>query len=108
MTSILNSNQLQSDTGDFTEQAAILIGSGCLRFATRKYSHYSVQFRFALCDFENMVQLRFEKNSVKRVCIMLIRVWFDSLVKSLVYIYYFIIQGDPKVTPYSKSEMVYF
>ena len=47
---ILNSNQLQSDASDFTEQAAFSIGSGLVK--VRKYSHYSVQFRFALCDFE--------------------------------------------------------
>ena len=47
---ILNSNQLQSDASDFTERAAFSIGSGSVK--VRKYSHYPVQFRFALCDYE--------------------------------------------------------
>ena len=46
VTIILNSNQLESDASDFTEPAAFSIGSG------RKYSHYAIQFRFALCDYE--------------------------------------------------------
>ena len=46
----MNSNQLQGDASDFTERAAFLIGSGSVK--VRKYSHYSAQFRFALCDFE--------------------------------------------------------
>ena len=50
MTIILNSNQLQSDASDDTERAAFSIGSGSAE--VRKYSHYSVQLRFALCDFE--------------------------------------------------------
>ena len=32
------------------ERAAFSIGSGSVK--VRKYSHYSVQLRFALCDFE--------------------------------------------------------
>ena len=32
------------------ERAAFSIRSGSVK--VRKYSHYSVQFRFALCDFE--------------------------------------------------------
>ena len=38
----------QSDASDLTERAAFSIGS----VTVRKYSHYSVQFRFALGDFE--------------------------------------------------------
>ena len=45
---ILNWNQLQSDASNFTERAAFSIGS----LKVRKNSHYSVQLRFALCDFE--------------------------------------------------------
>ena len=52
MTIILNSNQLQSDASDFTERAAFSIGSGSVK--VRKYSHYSVQFRFALGDFKKI------------------------------------------------------
>ena len=40
----------QSDACDLTERAAFSIGSGSVK--VRKYSNYSVQFRFALCDFE--------------------------------------------------------
>ena len=40
----------QSDACDLTERAAFSIGSGLVK--VRKYSNYSVQFRFALCDFE--------------------------------------------------------
>ena len=40
----------QTDACDLTERAAFLIGSGSVE--VRKYSNYSVQFRFALCDFE--------------------------------------------------------
>ena len=47
---ILNSNELQSNASDLTERAAFSIGSGSVK--VRKYSPYSVQFRFALCDFE--------------------------------------------------------
>ena len=50
VTIILNSNQLQGDASDFTERTASSIGSGSVK--VRKYLHYSVQFRFALCDFE--------------------------------------------------------
>ena len=39
----------QSDACDLTERAAFS-GSGSVK--VRKYSNYSVQFRFALCDFE--------------------------------------------------------
>ena len=46
---ILISNQLQRD---FTERTAFSIGSGTVK--VRKHSHYSVQFRFALCDFEKI------------------------------------------------------
>ena len=35
---------------DLTERAAFSIDSGLVK--VRKYSNYSVQFRFALCDFE--------------------------------------------------------
>ena len=35
---------------DLTERAAFLIGSGSIK--VRKYLNYSVQFRFALGDFE--------------------------------------------------------
>ena len=38
------------DACDLTERAAFSIGSGSVK--VRKYSNYSVQFRFALCDFE--------------------------------------------------------
>ena len=38
----------QSDACDLNERAAFLIAS----IKVRKYSNYSVQFRFALCDFE--------------------------------------------------------
>ena len=65
VTIILNSNQLQSD---FTERTTFSIGSGSVK--VYKYSHYSVQFPFALCDFEkNTVQvwLRFDKTSIKSV-----------------------------------------
>ena len=40
----------QSDGCDLTERAAFIIGSSSIE--VRKYSHYSVQFRFAFCDFE--------------------------------------------------------
>ena len=50
VTIILNSNQLQSNVSDFTERAAFSISSGSVKVC--KYSHYSIQFRFALCDFE--------------------------------------------------------
>ena len=50
MANILNSIQLQSDASDFTERAAFSVGSGLVE--VRKYSHYSVQFQFALYDFE--------------------------------------------------------
>ena len=50
LTIILNSSQLESDVSDFTERAAFSIGSGSVQ--VRKYSHYSVQFRFGFCDFE--------------------------------------------------------
>ena len=40
----------QSDACDLSERAAFSIGSGSVK--VRKYSNYSVQFRFALCDFE--------------------------------------------------------
>ena len=40
----------QSDASDLTERAAFSIGSGSVK--VRKCSNYSVQFRFALCDFE--------------------------------------------------------
>ena len=40
----------QSDACDLTERAAFIIGSGSVK--VRMYSNYSVQFRFALCDFE--------------------------------------------------------
>ena len=40
----------QSDACDLTEQAAFSIGSGSVKVL--KYLNYSVQFRFALCDFE--------------------------------------------------------
>ena len=46
----LNISRLQSDAYDLTERVAFSIGSGSLK--VRKYSNYSVQFRFALCDFE--------------------------------------------------------
>ena len=46
----LNISRLQSDACDLTERAAFSIGSGLVK--VRKYSHYSVQFWFALCDFE--------------------------------------------------------
>ena len=48
----------------------------------RKYSHYLVQFRIALSDVEkyNSGLVKFEKNSVKPVYKILVRVWFDSLV----------------------------
>ena len=39
----------QSDACDLTERAAFSIGSGSVK--VRKYSNYSVQFRFVLCDF---------------------------------------------------------
>ena len=45
----LNTSRLQSDTCDLTERAAFSIGSGSVK--VRKYSNYSVQFRFAPCDF---------------------------------------------------------
>ena len=38
----------QSDASNLSERAAFLIGS----VKIRKYSNYSVQFRFALSDFE--------------------------------------------------------
>ena len=38
----------QSDACDLMERAAFSIGS----VKIRKYSNYSVQFRFAFCDFE--------------------------------------------------------
>ena len=44
------SNADQSDSCDLTERATFSIGSGSVK--VRKYSNYSVQFRFALCDFE--------------------------------------------------------
>ena len=47
---ILNSNQLQSDACDFAERTVFFSGSGSVK--VRKYSHYSVEFRFALNDFE--------------------------------------------------------
>ena len=50
MTIILNLNQLLSDVTDFTERAAFSIESGSVK--VRKYSHYSVQLRSSLCDFE--------------------------------------------------------
>ena len=40
----------QNDACDLTERAAFAIGSGSVK--VRKYSNYSVHFRFALCDFE--------------------------------------------------------
>ena len=40
----------QSDACDRTERAAFSIGSDSVKL--RKYSNYSVQFRFALRDFE--------------------------------------------------------
>ena len=40
----------QSDACDLMERAAFSIGSGLVK--VRYYSNYSVQFRFALCDFE--------------------------------------------------------
>ena len=43
----------QSDACDLTERATFSIGSGSVK--VRNYSHYSVQFRFALCDFEKYV-----------------------------------------------------
>ena len=46
----LNISRLQSNASDLTECAAFSIGSGS--FKVLKYSNYSVQFRFALCDFE--------------------------------------------------------
>ena len=50
VTIILNSNHLQNDAIDFSERAAFSIGSNSVK--VHKYSHYSVQFRFALSDFE--------------------------------------------------------
>ena len=44
----LNISRLQSDVCDLTERAAFSIGS----VKVRKYSNYSVQFRFALRDFD--------------------------------------------------------
>ena len=41
--------QLLSDTGDVTEQTGFLTGSDSVTI--HDYSNYSVQFRFALCDF---------------------------------------------------------
>ena len=46
----LNISCLQSDACDLTERTAFSIGSGSVK--VRKYSYYSVQFRFALCNFE--------------------------------------------------------
>ena len=43
-------SRLQRDACDLTEQAAFSIGSGSVK--VRRYSNYSIQFRFALCDFE--------------------------------------------------------
>ena len=40
----------QSDACDLKERTAFSIGSGSIK--VRKYSNYSVRFRFALCDFE--------------------------------------------------------
>ena len=50
VTIILNSNQLQNDASDFAKQAAFSIGLGSVK--VRKYSHYSVQFWFALGDLK--------------------------------------------------------
>ena len=58
MTIILSLNQLQSDESDFTEREAFSIGSGSVM--VRKNSRCSVQFRFALCDFE-----KYDSGSVK-------------------------------------------
>ena len=48
----------QSDACDLTKRAGFSIGSGSVK--VRKYSNYSVQFRFALCDLE-----RYGSGSVK-------------------------------------------
>ena len=40
----------QSDACDLKERTAFSIGSGSIK--VRKYSNYSVRFRFVLCDFE--------------------------------------------------------
>ena len=72
----------QSDACDLTERAAFSIGSGSVK--VRKYTNCSVQFRFALCDFEKhglgQVRLRFDKISVKPVYKTPIRVRFDSVI----------------------------
>ena len=46
----LKISRLQSDACDLTERAAFSTGSGSVK--VRKYSNYSVQFRFALRDFK--------------------------------------------------------
>ena len=46
----LNISRLQSDACDLTERAAFSIGLCSVKVC--KYSNYSVQFRFVLCDFE--------------------------------------------------------
>ena len=57
------------------------IGSGSVKVL--KYSNYSVQFRFALCDFEKYgsVSVKVRKNSLKPVYKTPVRVRFDSLKK---------------------------
>ena len=57
------------------------IGSGSDKVL--KYLNYSVQFQFALCDFEKYgsVSVRFDKNSVKPVYKTPVRVRFDFLEK---------------------------
>ena len=50
----------QSDACDLTERADFSIGSGLVK--DRKYSNYSVQFRFALCDFEKYSTVQVRQN----------------------------------------------
>ena len=46
----LKISRLQSDACDLTKRTAFSIASGSVK--VRKYSNYSVEFRFAFCDFE--------------------------------------------------------
>ena len=80
MTTILNLNQLQSDTSDFRERAAFSIGSGSVK--VRKYSliRFSSGSLFVILKNTVWVRIRFDKKSVKPIYKTPVWVRFDSLV----------------------------